>query len=125
MYRALTEARPYRAASTAADAVALLAVEAREKRLCPRAVDCVIAAAGMRPASRVKPRLPGGLTAREAEVLAHVARGLTSKEVAELLSMSTRTAEHHLEHIYEKIGVNTRAAAALYAMRHDLLKSDY
>lgn len=122
MYRALTEARPHRAALTATRAAELLAVEAKEKRLCSRAVDGVIAAAGLKPAPRSseKPR-PDGLTAREIEVLVQVARGLTSKEVATQLAISTRTAQHHLEHIYEKIGVTTRAAAALYAVRHELL----
>jgi HD-GYP domain-containing protein (c-di-GMP phosphodiesterase class II) len=122
MYCALTEARPHRAASTATRAAELLAVEARAKRLCPRAVDCVIAAAGVRPAPRGnQTSRPNGLTAREIEVLVHVARGLTSKEVATQLAISTRTAQHHLEHIYEKIGVTTRAAAALYAVRHELV----
>lgn len=122
MYRALTEARPYRPASTPTRAAELLAAEAKEKRLCSRAVDSVIAAAGVRAAPRNDEKSrPDGLTAREVEVLVHVARGLTSKEVATQLAISTRTAQHHLEHIYEKIGVTTRAAAALYAVRNALL----
>lgn len=122
MYRALTEVRPHRPPSTATRAAELLAVEAKEKRLCSRAVDSVIAAAGVRPAPRDSEQSrPDGLTAREIEVLVRVARGLTSKEVATQLAISTRTAQHHLEHIYEKIGVTTRAAAALYAVRHELL----
>jgi DNA-binding NarL/FixJ family response regulator len=35
--------------------------------------------------------------------------------------VSPRTAEHHVQHIYTKIGVSSRAAAALFAMEHDLL----
>jgi HD-GYP domain-containing protein (c-di-GMP phosphodiesterase class II) len=124
-YRALTEARPYRAAFAPAAAATILRTEAREGRLCPRAVDSVLAAAGERSRSSApppaEPRLPAGLTPREAEVLVHVARGLTSKEVATVLSISTRTVQHHLEHVYAKAGVSTRAAAALFAVRNDLL----
>ena len=124
-YQALTEARPYRAAFAPSAAAAILRTEAGEGRLCPRAVDSVLAAAGQRaPASApppAEPRLPAGLTPREAEVLVHVARGLTSKEVATVLSISTRTVQHHLEHVYAKVGVSTRVAAALFAVRHDLL----
>ena len=50
-----------------------------------------------------------------------VARGLTNKEIASALDISTKTAGHHLEHIFSKIKVTTRAAAALYAMQNDLL----
>jgi DNA-binding CsgD family transcriptional regulator len=40
---------------------------------------------------------------------------------ARLLSISERTAAHHVQHIYDKIGVSTRGAAALYAIQHGLL----
>ena len=48
------------------------------------------------------------------------ARGLTTKEIAERLFISPKTADHHIQHTYAKIGVSTRAAAALWAMQHDL-----
>ena len=51
-----------------------------------------------------------------------VARGLTNREIAEALVVSPRTAEHHVQHIYAKIGCSTRAGAALFAMEHDLLR---
>lgn len=64
---------------------------------------------------------PGGagpvLTAREAEVMAWVARGKTNRDVAEILGMSPRTVNKHLEHIYEKLGVETRTAAVAAAQR--------
>jgi DNA-binding NarL/FixJ family response regulator len=41
--------------------------------------------------------------------------------VGKALVISHRTAAHHIQHIYDKIGVSTRAAAAMYAMEHDLL----
>ena len=50
-----------------------------------------------------------------------IARGASYKDVAGLLSISPKTAEHHVAHIYAKIGVSSRAAAALFAMEHSLL----
>ena len=70
---------------------------------------------------RARDPLPAGLTAREASVLRLVARGLTNKEIAGALDISTKTAGHHVEHIFSKIKVTTRAAASLYAMQNDLL----
>jgi DNA-binding NarL/FixJ family response regulator len=57
------------------------------------------------------------------EVLRLVARGLSNKEIAKALFISPRTAEHHVQHVYAKIDRSTRAAAALFAMEHDLLRS--
>lgn len=57
------------------------------------------------------------LTAREAEVMIWVARGKTNRDVAEILGMSPRTVNKHLEHIYEKLGVETRTAAVAAAQR--------
>lgn len=55
---------------------------------------------------------PPQLTARESEVLLWVARGKTNRDIAEILGMSPRTVNKHLEHIFEKLGVETRTAAA-------------
>jgi DNA-binding NarL/FixJ family response regulator len=52
------------------------------------------------------------LTPRELEVLAWIARGKTNRDIAEILGMSPRTVNKHLEHIFVKLGVETRAAAA-------------
>ncbi len=57
------------------------------------------------------------LTPRETEVLSWVAKGKTSRDVAEILCMSPRTVNKHLEHVFEKLGVETRAAAAALASR--------
>ena len=54
---------------------------------------------------------PNPLTQREMDVLEWVARGKTNRDVAEILGMSPRTVNKHLEHIYEKLGVETRTAA--------------
>jgi HD-GYP domain-containing protein (c-di-GMP phosphodiesterase class II) len=118
VYQALREARPQRAALTQAAAVEHLATEAREGRLCQRAVDAVLGAAGL---PRRERKLPAGLTPREVEVLVHLARGSTNKEVASALGIAVRTANHHVENIYAKLDVTTRAAAAVFAVRHDLV----
>jgi DNA-binding CsgD family transcriptional regulator len=52
------------------------------------------------------------LTPRELDVLAWIARGKTNRDIAEILGMSPRTVNKHLEHIFVKLGVETRAAAA-------------
>ena len=49
------------------------------------------------------------------------ARGLTTQAIADELYISPKTADHHIQHVYSKIGVSTRAAAALWAMQHALV----
>ena len=80
----------------------------------------MLAAAGH---AAVAPRqtLQAGLSAREVEVLGLVAEGCSNAQIAQRLVISRRTAEHHVQHIYTKIGVSSRAAAALFAMEHHLL----
>ncbi len=58
-----------------------------------------------------------GLTAREAEVLMWITRGKTNRDIGLILGSSPRTVNKHLEHIFEKLGVSTRAAAASVAMQ--------
>jgi DNA-binding CsgD family transcriptional regulator/tetratricopeptide (TPR) repeat protein len=65
---------------------------------------------------------PEGLTAREVEVLALVAEGLTDAQVAERLVVSIRTVHAHLRSIYRKLDVDTRSAATRYAVEHALLQ---
>jgi DNA-binding NarL/FixJ family response regulator len=64
---------------------------------------------------------PVRLSAREAEVLKLVARGLTNARVAEELFISPRTVNRHLNSIYGKLGISSRAAATRFAVEHDLL----
>jgi HD-GYP domain-containing protein (c-di-GMP phosphodiesterase class II)/DNA-binding CsgD family transcriptional regulator len=64
---------------------------------------------------------PSGLTSREVELLRLLAGGLNRREVATQLYLSEHTVRHHLEHIYDKIGVRTRVAATLFAVEHGLL----
>lgn len=69
---------------------------------------------------RTPPGLPGGLTAREAEVLACVATGRTNREVAAELVLSEKTVARHLSNIFNKLGLSSRTEAAAYAFEHGL-----
>jgi HD-GYP domain-containing protein (c-di-GMP phosphodiesterase class II) len=116
-YHAMTEPRPYRAPLAHARAADALGEEARGGRLDVDTVAGVLEAAGQRP-----PRLtrPAGLTEREVVVVALLARGLQTKQIAHVLGISAKTADRHIQNAYGKIGVSTRAAAALFAMQHGL-----
>jgi HD-GYP domain-containing protein (c-di-GMP phosphodiesterase class II) len=116
--QALSEARPHRAALPEPDAARTLRDLAESGALCPRAVDAVLGAGAAR---KTRGSFPAGLSEREVEVLRLVARGLTDKEVASKLGISHRTVHHHNKHAYDKIGVSTRAAAALFLVENDLL----
>ena len=70
------------------------------------------------PSRRARPVRPGGLSRREIEVLRLVADGMTAGEIATQLFISSRTAEHHIQNIYTKIGVSTRAGATRWAVTH-------
>ncbi|MEV3988652.1 helix-turn-helix transcriptional regulator [Streptomyces sp. NPDC049837] len=65
-------------------------------------------------------RLPGGLTPREAEVLKLVAAGATNREIAAALVISEKTVARHLNNMFRKLDVGSRAAATAYAYEHDL-----
>ena len=73
------------------------------------------------PRTRKDTTYPGGLTAREVEVLCLVAQGLTDAEVSKDLVISTSTVNSHLKSIYSKIGVSSRSAATRWAIDHGLL----
>jgi DNA-binding CsgD family transcriptional regulator len=82
-------------------------------------VRCVLDVEGA-PARR-KGEWPRGLTDREVEVLRLVALGRTYREVGELLGMSPRTAQRHVMNVYDKVGVSSRGALALFAVEHGLV----
>jgi DNA-binding CsgD family transcriptional regulator len=73
------------------------------------------------PTSRSTTSYPAGLSAREAEVLKLVAKGLTNSQIANELFISPRTVDGHLNSIYRKVGVSSRAAATRFAAEHNLL----
>jgi len=120
-YQAMREPRPHRAPHLAHDAAAELRAEVRAGRLDADAVEGVLTAGGHRGRRRES---VAGLTAREVEVLGLLARGLSTKQIAERLVMSPKTAGNHIEHIYTKIDATNRASASLFAVQHDLLPED-
>ena len=119
VYHALLEARPHRAALNRDAARDVLTAEVTAGRLDGDAVRAVLDAAGHRV--RRQTGHADGLTAREVEVLVLLARGRTKQQIAASLSISAKTVNAHAEHIYGKLGITSRGAAALYAMRHGLM----
>jgi HD-GYP domain-containing protein (c-di-GMP phosphodiesterase class II) len=118
-YQALCEPRPHREARPPDAAARELRAEVRAGRLEASAAEAVLAAAGHGTVRRAGPDV--SLTAREADVLRLVAQGLSSRQIAERLVISPKTARNHIEHIYAKAGVSSRATASLYALRAGLL----
>jgi HD-GYP domain-containing protein (c-di-GMP phosphodiesterase class II) len=118
--QALTTDRPFRPAWGQEDAIEMLEEEASAGHLDPEAVALVIQSVGGAAKSLAK-AIPGGLTDREVEVLRLMSKGNTNKQIGQELFISPKTVGRHVENIYAKIGVSTRAGAALYAMEHRLL----
>jgi len=119
-YQAMLEDRPYRPSLGRDAAAAELRSDVGRGRLLHVAVDAVLAAAG-EPGPTARGPNPAGLTDREVEVLCLIARGRANKQVAATLAISPKTVGRHVEHIYAKAGVSTRAGATLFAMEHGLL----
>ncbi len=120
-YAAMTEARAHRPALEPDQAAADLRAEVQHGRLDASAVNPVLAAAGHRGVAARAVR-PAGLTDRELDVLRLVAEGLSMRDMAARLHVASKTVDTHLQHIYGKIGVSSRAAATMYALQHDLLR---
>jgi len=118
-YQTLAEDRPGRSALDEAGRAAACQEEVDAGRLDGGAARAVLEAAGHKVRRRV--RQVAGLTPRELEVLELLVRGLSNKEIAARLTVSPRTAATHIEHIYTKIGVSGRGAAAMFALRHGLV----
>lgn len=121
-YRSMREPRPYREVLGSDEAAAELRVDVRAGRLDGEAVESVLGAAGHRVSRRRDG--PAGLTTREVEVLRLAARGLSNKDIASRLVISPKTVANHIEHIYAKIGVSSRAMASFYAMQNGLLPEE-
>ncbi len=125
VYVGLTTERADRPAFDPADAAGELRKLESDGVLEPRASRAVLVAAGHgepHAATGKRQQNPGGLTRREVEVLRLAARGLTTQEISDRLYISPKTADHHIQHIYGKIRVSTRAAAALWAMQHAVIQ---
>ena len=117
-YHAMIEPRPYREPLAPEHAAEALVEQARHERLDPDAVAAVLEAAGQ-PVARIE--RPSGLSAREAEVIVLLARGLQTKQVARALGISARGPDGAgTSGGLGKIGVSTRAGAAVFVMEHGL-----
>jgi HD-GYP domain-containing protein (c-di-GMP phosphodiesterase class II) len=120
-YQAMREPRAYRPARSAQAAADELCRDAQAGKLPAEAVQAVLTAAGQPP--RPVPR-PAGLSERECEVLGLIARGMATKQVARQLGISPKTCDHHIQRLYRKTGLSTRAGATLFALEHGLIRSD-
>jgi len=116
---ALREPRAHRPAHDAPSATKILREMCDGGRLCATATRAVLGAAGEDVPRRTLPR---ALSEREVEVLKLVAIGKTNRDIGELLSISPRTAQKHVMNVYDKLGVSSRAGAALFAAEHGLLE---
>ena len=120
-YRARIEERPHRPPFAPAEAAASLRADGRDGRLDSEAVDAVLEAAGHGAGRRRGRANVGGLTEREVEVLRLVAKGQSIKEIGASLTIAPKTADAHIQHIYAKLGVSTRAGATLIAVERGLV----
>jgi HD-GYP domain-containing protein (c-di-GMP phosphodiesterase class II)/DNA-binding CsgD family transcriptional regulator len=121
-YDAMGQARPYREPLDRQERERELRREVAAGKLDSEAVSAVLSIAGHSVAP-VRHSWPAGLTDREVEVLRLVSIGHSKREVASRLTISVKTVGRHVENIYVKIGVSGRAAAALFAMEHQLIHS--
>jgi putative nucleotidyltransferase with HDIG domain len=140
-YQAMTEDRPHRTALPPAQAAAEVTGLVRSGRLDGDCAAAVLAAAGLASAGLAsaglasaglasagqaipaasRRRAPGDLSPREVEVLCLLARGQSNRQIAARLGITPKTAGHHVQHVYTKIGVSNRATAALFALENGLL----
>jgi HD-GYP domain-containing protein (c-di-GMP phosphodiesterase class II) len=120
-YQAMREPRAHRPALSPQAAADQLDQDMQAGRLPPEAVQAVLAAAGQ-PAPPVP--WPAGLSERECEVLTLIARGMATKQAARQLGISPKTCDHHIQRLYRKTGLSTRAGATLYALEHGLIRPD-
>lgn len=117
--QAMGQDRPYRGALDEKGRVAELTREVADDKLDREVVQGLLASVGQTE-TRLPRAWPAGLTDREVEVLRLVIHGHSNREVARRLTLSVKTVGRHVENIYNKIGVSSRAAAALFATEHDL-----
>jgi len=120
-YQAMGQERPYRPKLDDETRARELASAATDGNLDRAAVQAVLSVAGQRAVWTGRPSWPAGLTDREVEVLRLISRGASKNQVAKELTISVKTAGRHVENLYAKIDVSSRAAAALFAMENGLL----
>ncbi|HWF42415.1 MAG TPA: HD domain-containing phosphohydrolase [Acidothermaceae bacterium] len=124
IYVGLTTDRADRPAFSGDSAAAELRRMVASGVLDKRTTSAVLDAAGhgdRNGFSAAAPKNVHGLTPREVEVLRLAARGLTTGEIATQLFISPKTADHHIQHVYGKIGVSSRAGAMLWAIQNSVV----
>src|SRR5215207_9307598 len=119
-YQTRIERRPHRRAMSPDQAAHSIRSQAEQGQLDRDVVGTLLRAAGQ-VTPPVKRMHASPLTERELEVLRLAVRGLSNREIAEVLVLSPKTVGHHIQHIYDKIGVSTRVGATLFALQHGLL----
>jgi DNA-binding CsgD family transcriptional regulator len=120
-YRHLTDPARPRHHTSRKEAAARLRAKAAAGGLDSAAVEIVLGAVGHRPRRRVTG--PAGLTPREMEVLMLIATGAATKQAAYALGITPKTAATHVERIYSKTGVSSRAEVTRFAIQHGLVSS--
>jgi len=121
-YQTKLESRPHREAMTPDVAAEEVQRQANQGRFDSEVVAAILAAAGHQAPASKKREWPAGLSDREIDVIRLAVRGLSNRQIAETLFLSPKTVGHHIEHIYNKIGVSTRVGATLFALNHDLVQ---
>jgi len=121
-YRGMTETRPGSPARSGEAAADELRNATRAGKLDPDSVAAVLTAAGYGSAGLAR---PAGLTSREGQTLTLLAHGLATKQIGRTLGVTPKTADHYVQQVYAKIGVSTRAAAAVYAMQHGMATREF
>ncbi|MCW3783462.1 LuxR C-terminal-related transcriptional regulator [Defluviimonas sp. CAU 1641] len=121
-YDELTRDLPMREAMSPGDAADVVLAEASAGRF-PRDATRHVLENASHGRTLGAAALPDGLTPREADVLRHIAKGLSMKEIAQTLSVSPKTVDNHTQNIYRKIGAKSRATAAIYAMQSGIFST--
>lgn len=119
-YDELTHDNPLRPSLDTEAAAQKLNAMAQEKKLMPTAVSLVLQAAG-HMVKDAEASFPCGLTRREAQVLSRLAKSETTAKIAQSLGISPKTADHHIQSIYNKTDIRARPALALFALEHGLV----
>lgn len=118
-YDAMTHDRPWRPALDHDEAAAEIEVMCRAGTRHPECAAAVLTEASAGAA--VAPVYPAGLTPREVEVLRLLATGMPTKAIAARLLISDKTADHHIQSVYDKTNARGRAVVALFAVEHGLV----
>lgn len=119
VYQSKTEPRAYREALKPEDSASELWQQVRNGKLERTTVEAVLDC--RYEGKHLKPAYPAGLSEREMEVLTLLAAGLSYRKIAAQLHISFKTVDRHIQNVYNKLGVSTRASATLFAIHHNLV----